>query len=61
MSTSVARLGHQPRLLEQAQVPRHGGPADRQLPGEFAHRPLLRLIWRSVPDLGPRSASSPMA
>jgi hypothetical protein len=55
-------------------MPRHGGPADRQLLGKLADRtftlapgsdgttrfmreeytgPLLPLIWRSMPDLGP--------
>jgi hypothetical protein len=33
-------IGHQPGLLEQAQVPRDGGPADRQRLGQLADRPV---------------------
>jgi hypothetical protein len=35
-------IGHQTGLLEQPQVPRHGRPADRQLLGQLADRPVAR-------------------
>jgi len=35
-------IGHETRLLQQAQVARHRGTADRELVGQLTHRPIAR-------------------